>query len=459
MLLKLTKAIAGIDNVAVVDDITSYQFFWLYTLSNIALLITGWFLLGWLTALVIGFFLITNIFDLYKHKDEITSKATAPMMLAPLFITIAIVFIDAVHISITSLIDNKTQAHVITGVVPSEHEYVSRRRGSSTYLNVDGVRMHCDINNHDACDLVYAHAGKTATIYYYDRLAYEIDIEGQKIYEFDAQLAKFHATKNNIKQTILVAFILFGAPALIYYFICIRIIRHLILSQAQDEEAQESHDPPSQAQDETRPSPYHEPRHQPQPSALPRATSPNQVVGRVRPIHLATGRAATRRARSAQIKSRIGAGGWAWRILFGFFGVLTALFALILLIVGRVVMATLLMGVAAALYYAAKLPLKNAKEEVTQYQQMQDDGEVVELSELESMGFYNHMGVLAWVMMYVLALLLFMVLLFVVLLFDDVKADALVIVSVIMLTVTTIIMAMLGLIIRHAINKRDDAFG
>lgn len=130
------------------------------------------------------------------------------------------------------LIQDKSQAQVITAVIPDREIRIHRfaglpltspRHRYSRYLKADNTLLHCQDHYKDSCSAVYRYSGRTATIHHYDGLAYEIEIDGQKIYEFGAQAKKFAHTQSERNRQMLIAFLLFGLPSWLFSRIAVRL--------------------------------------------------------------------------------------------------------------------------------------------------------------------------------------------------------------------------------------------
>lgn len=319
------------DILAVIDDITPKEFLWLYVGVWAVLLMMGYFLAGGFYVFMTAIMLIVSIGVIYKYqKPPIVENNSVFLM--PVF---GLLYTGIFHSGLLfapELIADKSQAQTLTAIVPNEHEYVQgsgKGAKSYYYLNMDGTRLHCDDDQYDDCENIYAYKGQKATVYHYDGLAYEIDVGGQKVYEFYAQANKFKATQHKKMTELVCAFILFGIPSVIFFFINKRVVRDIERVTANQDkpthETYEDYKRNKQAQ-------------------------------------------STKRQHAKNIQSRIGAGGWAWRILFG----CLAIFALLLLIFtlfGKYfISAGVFLLVMGGCYYLSRIPLKNAKAEVAEFE-------------------------------------------------------------------------------------------
>lgn len=338
-----------------IDGISPTQFLWIYLGTWTILLILGYFLAGGLYAFMNAVMLIVSVIIVYKYKNPPIIKNNSVFLIPLIGLLYAGIFNSGLLFQ-PELISDKSQAQVLTGVIPNEHEYVrgsGKNSKSYYYLTINGTRLHCDDDNYDDCELAYAHKGQTATVYHYEGLAYEIDVGGQKIYEFHHQADKFKATQHKKMQQFIWAMILFGIPSVAFFFINKRVIRDMAF------------------------------------------ISDEQLKANQQEQQLA------QKLKSKQINSRLGAGGWAWRILFGLLAVLSLIIAFLMFTISHFIGVGVFLVMMVVLYYLARMPLKNAKAEVAQYHEMMGD-DVGELSEYLSVGFYNYMGVFSWLMMYIL---------------------------------------------------------
>lgn len=307
--------------------------------------------------------LIASVIVVYKYKNPPITKNNS-VFLIPLIGLLYAGMVSSGLLFLPELISDKSQAQVLTGIVPNEHEYVhgsGKHSKSHYYLTINGTRLHCDDDNYDDCELAYAYKGQTATIYHYGGLAYEIDVGGQKIYEFHHQANKFKATQHKKMWQFIWAMLLFGIPSAVFFFINKRVIRdmefisdeELALIQQEQEHA--------------------------------------------------------KKLISKQIQSRIGIGGWAWRILFGLLGVLCVLGALLSLVSdwGHWLVLYLVMSVGA--FYVAGMPSCHAKQEVAEYHALAEEYDMADLGDYALSGFYHHIGLLSWLVLYVLCPLVMMI--------------------------------------------------
>ena len=223
------KFIDDIEEMAIIDDITPAQFLWLYVGVWVLLLLAGWFLVGGFYVFMTGFMIIHGVILIYHYRNPPIRKSHSAMLMPIFGLIYASIFSSDVFFQ-PELIKDKSQAHTITGIVPDTYHKVSTSgKGARTwyYLVIDGVRLHCDDDRYDSCDDIYAYKGETATVLYYDGLAYDIEVVGKKIYEFDAQADKFVSTQNKRKWQLIWAWLLFGVPSVLFFIINHRVIRDL----------------------------------------------------------------------------------------------------------------------------------------------------------------------------------------------------------------------------------------
>lgn len=237
-------------------------------------------------------------------------------------------------------------------------------------------------------------------------MAYEIEVDGQKIYEFSAQAQKIKATQDRRLWQLIWAVILFGLPSVVFYFINKIVIRDLEVVVDEETSRQDG-----------------------------------QELNIVSPT----------------IASRMGVGGHVWRIWFGVLGTVALMAFLATWVVGRYANMTAFAIMTIGLYYVASLPRQNAKREVTIYQEFLQAGEDVgELSDYESSGFYNHMGVLSWLFMVLSsALAFFFAFCIVIWVFRDEGVESPYAVMTILCVCFMLFVGLMGVIIKRAMSRRN----
>lgn len=401
-----------------IHAITPHSFLWIYVGVWAVLLLVGYFLSDIFYVFMSAIMAIMGAVAIYQYQNP-PIKKNHTIFLYPLFGLVYGAFISSGLLFQPELIADKAQAEQTTGIIPETHEYI-RGSGKGTkshyYLNVNGQRFHCDDDNYDDCELIYAYKGQSATIYHHEGLAYEIEVGGQKVYEFSAQAQKFKATQDTRLWQLIWAMILFGLPSAIFYFVNKIVIRDLAVIQE---------DAPPVKQD----------------NLTIKSHTGELLVGERKPP-----------TKRALIRTRMMAGGHAWRILFGVFGTLSLTLFLLVLTMGSYLKISLFLVLSVLLYYVASLPRQNAKKEVAFYLEMLDAGEDMgELSDYESSGFYNYMGVIAWVLMVVFVALAF---LFGSMFIWGIDGDSLGFV-IFLAMCALLFVALAGFVVKKAMNRRD----
>lgn len=395
-----------------IDGIDPIKFFWIYIGIWAVLLLLGYVLAGGFYVFLMVIFIFMNALVVYQYRNP-PIKTNKYLFLTPLF---GLVYSGIFHSQLLfapKIISDKSQASMITGIVPESHEYIQgsgRGAKSYYYLNIDGHRFHCDDDNHDDCKNIYAYKGQMATVWYHENIAYEIEVNGQKIYEFHAQHQKLKNTQNERKSQLIWAFILFGVPSLLFHFVNIRIIRDI------------------------------------------------PVIDEDKLIEIANNKSMLEKFKKTQFKSRVGLTGQSWRILFGIFGTLLLFASIMFFFMEMMGGAILLFIMMVVCYYVASLPYKNAKAEVSEYYGAilsYDDLPDDDLSDYELSGFYHYMGLISWVLMVVFLSIIFIDMIIIVMSFYK-GFISLTVVGIILLV---ILLALMGVIIKRAINKRDWVLG
>lgn len=112
--------------------------------------------------------------------------------------------------------------------------------------------------------------------------------------------------------------------------------------------------------------------------------------------------------KSKQINSRIGVGGWAWRILFGLLGVFCVFGVLMSFVSDRNSLLILCFVMSVGVFYVAGMPSRHAKQEVAEYHALAEEHDMASLGDYALSGFYHYIGVVSWLALYVLCPLLMM---------------------------------------------------
>lgn len=402
-----------------IHAITPRSFLWIYVGVWAVLLLVGYFLSDFFYVLMSAIMAILGAVVIHHYKNPPIKKNNT-IFLYPLFGLAYGVFISSGLLFQPKLITDKSQAEQTTGIIPETHEYIrgsGKGAKSRYYLNVNGQRFHCDDDSYDDCKLIYAYKGQTATVWHYEGLAYEIEVGGQKIYEFSAQAQKFKATQDKRLWQLIWAVILFGLPSVVFYFVNKIVIRDLAVIQEESSTVVKRD------------------------NLTIKSHTGELLVGERKPP-----------TKRALIRTRMMAGGHAWRILFGVFGTLSLMLFLLILTIGSYLKISLFLVLSVLLYYVASLPRQNAKKEVAFYLEMLEMGEDMgELSDYESSGFYNHMGVIAWVMLVVFVALAF---LFGSMFIWGIDGDSLGFV-IFLAMCALLFIALAGFVVKKAMNRRD----
>lgn len=394
-----------------IDEMTATQFLMIYVGVWAVLLLLGYFLSGGFYVFMTAIFSVMGVAVIYKYRTP-PIKPNNSTFLIPVF---GLIYAGIFHSGLLfqpELIHDKSQTTMTTGIVPEtrgHHRTSGKGARDFYYLVIDGSRFHCDDDDgRDACDDVYAYHGQTAKVWSHDGLAYEIEINGQKIYEFHAQLDKFKASQQKRQWQLIWAMMLFGLPSVAFYFINRRFVRDMEVIDESELQAQ--------IQEQQ----------------------------------------AFEKFKKQQFKSRVGASGQTWRILFGGLATLLLFTSVMVFFMEMKLGAGVLFAVMVGFYYVAGIPHRHAKQEIDEFYGIQENyQEGSDLSDYELSGFYHHMGVIAWIGLMASLIVICLDLFIVIMSFYKNHAPLLIIGVVVL----TILLAVVGFIIKRAMNERDWALG
>ena len=79
------------------------------------------------------------------------------------------------------------------------------------------LHLNCAANLHDACELAYAHSGKTAVVKYSGSRLYEMEVDGVPIYRYADQAARFNRERKAALLDALIAVPLFALPLMWFH--------------------------------------------------------------------------------------------------------------------------------------------------------------------------------------------------------------------------------------------------
>lgn len=224
---------------------TPKQFFYLVIAYVMVAGILAYFLSGGRIALfasLMSVYLIATAYQLQKvdkvRDKEALSKQWLYFFGIPFGLLCYAVFYDGLLFK-EEFVLQKDKLQQVSGLVPKTHTYESRRSGKSSrsfyYLTINNVKLHCSEDDADDCEKIYAHKGKTATVYYQPEtkngnLAYEIVVNDTKpivVYSFDNQLTSFQENRKKENKQLFFAFILYGLPAFYLLFLYRRVVEQL----------------------------------------------------------------------------------------------------------------------------------------------------------------------------------------------------------------------------------------
>lgn len=342
-------------------------------------------------------------------------------------------------------ITNKSQLSSVTATVPAEYEHVQKGGGKYSrthhYFVIGDVKLHCSNDNYDECQKAYAYKNQTATVLYADGLLYDMEVDGQKIYDFHEQLAKFQDDRKKKIYDFIASLILFGIPSLVFFFLDKQVIRDIEVIEVNDEKEKtkkllnikfKNINNTDKSSDETRKQGLSHNRFNKKNTAYKQRLSD---------------KLSAQKLKKQQINARIGRGGIAWMMLCILLAVVTFLLSFAMLVsesyVGVVIYLLLVVGFA----YLAKLPIRHAKAEVeeSEYEVLAD------LSEYGLTGIYHYIGVIGWFGLYIFAPIVLLLLVFIIEYIKDGDIDVAIFLGVFVLLFLGVFYA----IIKRAKNMRD----
>lgn len=137
----------------------------------------------------------------------------------PLLI-IVFAFVQVADIAYVELPQDKSQLQQVSGIVPARIEATKEYPSA---LVINHVSVRCDHLDYEDCSLMEEYKGKQATVYYQpttrvSNLVYEIEVDGQKVYDFDTQLATYQAEKDRQRRELFWLVVLFLLPNIWLYW-------------------------------------------------------------------------------------------------------------------------------------------------------------------------------------------------------------------------------------------------
>lgn len=216
---------------------TPKQFFHLTIIYVVVAGILAYFLSGGMIAFMASVMSVHLIATAY-HLQKVEKVRDKQKLLKQWFHCFAIPFGLVFYLVMYSgflfreeFVLQKDQLQQVSGVIPHEHTYESRRSGKSSrsfyYLTINDINFHCSEDDFDDCENIYAYKDKNATVYYQSdtkngNLVYEIivnDVNPLVVYEFDNQLKSFQENRKKENLQFIFAFILYFLPAFYFLFL------------------------------------------------------------------------------------------------------------------------------------------------------------------------------------------------------------------------------------------------
>ena len=165
--------------------------------------------------LLLGFAFIT-LFYIQPAIPPTFSNAMSGMPLLMIIYAFAVIA-DVAYIDLP---EDKSQLEQVTGTVPYR---IVQTKYFPSALVIGQVSARCDYQDYDDCSRMRDYKGKQATMMYQpktrvDNLAFEIEVDGQKIYDFDSQLAAYQAEKDRQRKELFWVVVLFLLPNVWLYW-------------------------------------------------------------------------------------------------------------------------------------------------------------------------------------------------------------------------------------------------
>lgn len=202
----------------------------IFNFYDIISLVIGFFIFGWMVLFFMMFFLIIS-FDIYKKHHEKIGKDS--MIGIVLFLSIfSFVFYNNIQ-KYSDIIHQKESLYQMQGIIPKKPTRVAIGRSHEYFLTLDNQHFSCgDDKKRDACQLIYEHYGKNATVYYqyadnHRHRAYEIVVGDKVVYSFREQVDYFTKKQVIAKRNFIYFFILYVVPLLVF-IIMIQLHNHHI---------------------------------------------------------------------------------------------------------------------------------------------------------------------------------------------------------------------------------------
>lgn len=227
------------------SQITPKQFFIASVIYAILAVVLGFWLSGFMLGFVGALGVIYLALTAYTYTKPPITDSKFGYIAAPAMIIFFLVMHGGIF-SIKDFVTDKSQLQSVQGVVPSESTYIrgsGKGAKSRDYLTLGSVRMHCSEDEMDECKQIYAYVGQTATAYYqadtrFGNLAYEIEVNGQKIYEFNHQLQTFKYQRHIEKRQIAWAVLIYLVPAILFFMVSRFVVADLPI-KSKDEQSED----------------------------------------------------------------------------------------------------------------------------------------------------------------------------------------------------------------------------
>ena len=165
--------------------------------------------------LLLGF-AFTTLFYIQPSIAATFSNAMSGMPLLMIIYAFAVI----ADIAYVDLPQDKSQLEQVTGIVPDE--IVPTKKHPSA-LVINHVSVRCDYLDYDDCSRMEGYKGQQATVSYQptsrvSNLVYEIEVDGQKVYDFDSQWATYKAEKDRQRRELFWVVVLFLLPNVWLYW-------------------------------------------------------------------------------------------------------------------------------------------------------------------------------------------------------------------------------------------------
>lgn len=170
---------------------------------------------GIMMVLLLGF-AFTTLFYIQPTIPPTFSNGMSGIPLLMIIYAFAVI----ADIAYVDLPQDKSQLEQVTGIVPKE---IVQTKEYPSALVINHVSVRCDYEDFDNCSRMEGYKGQQATVSYQptsrvSNLVYEIEVNGQKVYDFDSQLATYQAERDRQRRELFWVVVLFLLPNVWLYW-------------------------------------------------------------------------------------------------------------------------------------------------------------------------------------------------------------------------------------------------